>query len=74
MRLWNGAFSDTTPLQKNIDLREVADKYELSGGLMMNVVRYCTVKALKREDQTIFKEDLLTGIKREFRKDGVVLV
>ena len=36
--------------------------------------RYCTVKALKREDQTIFKEDLLTGIKREFRKDGVVLV
>lgn len=74
LRLWNGAFSDTTPLHGSIDLRDLADKYELSGGLMMNVVRYCTVKALKRTDQVIFKEDLLTGIRREFRKDGVVLV
>ena len=66
--------SDRTPLHTNIDLKELADKYELSGGLMMNVVRYCTVKALKRDDKTIFKDDVLTGIRREFRKDGVMLV
>ena len=74
MRLWNSAFSDRTPLHNTIDLKELADKYELSGGLMMNVVRYCTVKALKRDDKTIFKDDVLTGIRREFRKDGVMLV
>lgn len=73
-RLWTTAFSDTTALHPHINLAELATKYEMSGGLMMNVVRYCTVKALKREDKMIFKDDVITAIRREFRKDGVVLV
>jgi hypothetical protein len=41
-------------LDDDIDLEKIAEDYELAGGAIINVLRYCA----------------LAGIRREFRKDN----
>ncbi len=68
--LWKNAFSNKSILDKNVLLDEIADKYEIAGGSIINVIRYCSLKALKRNDNIIKKNDIITGIKKELLKEG----
>lgn len=70
LRIWKSAFSPKAVLEEKIQLGRVAEKYDLSGGTIMNVVRYSSMKALSREAETILLEDLEEGIRREFLKEG----
>ncbi|MFO1433890.1 MAG: ATP-binding protein [Candidatus Competibacteraceae bacterium] len=73
LRIWKKAFSPKAVLEDKIDLGRIADKYDLSGGTIMNVVRYSSLKALSRHDDTILLEDMEEGIRREFLKEGRTL-
>lgn len=44
--LWEGAFSKKTTLESAIDLKEIAKKYDIAGGSIINVVRYATLMAM----------------------------
>jgi ATP-dependent 26S proteasome regulatory subunit len=71
--LWRQAFSPKTTLEPLLQqkLDEIASKYEMAGGAIINVVRYCSLMAIKREDNHIIKyDDVMAGIRKEFRKDG----
>jgi hypothetical protein len=68
--LWAKAFSDKSTFDNNVHLEEIADKYEMAGGSIINVIRYCSLKALKRNDTCIRKLDIINGIKKEFLKEG----
>jgi hypothetical protein len=70
LRIWQNAFSPKTVMEESVDLAAVADKYDLSGGTIMNVVRYSSLKALSRNASVIFQEDIEAGIRREFLKEG----
>lgn len=70
LRIWRNAFSSKAVMEKIVDLDAVADKYDLSGGTIMNVVRYSSLKALSRNQNVILLEDIETGIRREFLKEG----
>ena len=70
LRIWRNAFSSKAVMEKIVDLDAVADKYDLSGGTIMNVVRYSSLKALSRNKNVILLEDIETGIRREFLKEG----
>lgn len=69
-QLWRQSFSPMTTLSDAIDLKEIAARFELAGGAIMNVVRYCSLMALKRHSTQIIFEDLEQGILREFNKEG----
>lgn len=73
-KLWMQSFSEVIPLDESIDLSEVAEKYPLSGGLMMNVIRYCSLMTIKNKEKTISSTYLETGIRREMEKEGVLLI
>ncbi len=66
--LWEKGFSQASQLEEKRYLRQLADNYELSGGSIMNVVQYSSLMSLKRGTTTIYKEDLLDGIKKEYHK------
>ena len=68
--LWKMAFSDKLALESRIDLHQIAEKYELSGGGIINVLRYAAIAAVRRDSNSILLQDLLQGIRREFRKEG----
>ncbi|HBB35670.1 MAG TPA: AAA family ATPase [Cyanobacteria bacterium UBA9273] len=70
LRIWKNAFSPKAILAEQIDLDRIAEKYELSGGTIMNVVRYSSLKALSRNENIIWLEDVEEGIRREFLKEG----
>ena len=70
LRIWKNAFSPKAVLEEKIDLSRIADKYELSGGTIMNIVRYSSLKALSRNENIILLEDVEEGIRREFLKEG----
>jgi hypothetical protein len=69
-RIWQNAFSPKAELEARIDLGRLAERHELSGGTIMNVVRYSSLKALSRNGATIWLEDMEEGIRREFQKEG----
>lgn len=72
-RIWNNAFSlESKPPQKE-ELERLSQQYELSGGSIMNVVQYASLRALSRNENLITLDDLMQGIKKEFRKEGKTL-
>ena len=70
LKIWQKAFSEKTVLENDEDLQMMAERYELSGGSIMNVVRYATLRAIKSNTRVISTESLLDGIRREFHKEG----
>ena len=71
--LWRQAFSEKTQCEPLLaeKLDEIATKYEMAGGAIINVVRYSSLMTIKRGDDNIIKyDDVMTGIRKEFRKDG----
>lgn len=72
-QLWQQSFSAKLPLDPAIDLREIAEKYALAGGVMINVVRKATLRAITQQQQTISQKELETAIQQELQKGGIIL-
>lgn len=70
LRLWESNLPEACELGSSVDLPLIAERYELTGGGIMNVVRHCALRAAMRGDARIEESDLIDGIKREFRKSG----
>jgi len=72
-QLWKNAFSGTCTLHPDIDLYQLAEEYELAGGSIINVLRFCALTVVKRGDTIVTKDELLTGLRREFKKENKTL-
>lgn len=70
LQLWRNGFSKKSVLDKSVSVEQIATKYEMSGGAIMNVVRYASLKALERKKNIIEMRDVMNGIAREFAKEG----
>jgi SpoVK/Ycf46/Vps4 family AAA+-type ATPase len=73
LKLWQGNFKDKPyRLADDVQLEKLARDYEMSGGSIVNVLRYACLKAVAREgqEQEIRQEDMVAGIRRELRKQG----
>lgn len=70
LRLWKESFSAGCSLAKDVDLETIAEKFELAGGSITNVVQYASLMALNRGGETIHRTDLLEGIRKEYIKEG----
>ena len=70
LRLWKNGFSKKCKFHEDIDLPGIARKYEMSGGSIVNVVQFCSLRALKRNSDLITLQDMLKGIKKEYLKNG----
>lgn len=70
LKLWEDTFRDTFPFDGSVNLKRIADKYEVAGGAIINVLRYCALAAIGREVPFICEEDIVEGVLRELRKDG----
>ncbi|MBC3917270.1 ATP-binding protein [Undibacterium sp. CY18W] len=72
-RLWRGLFSQADSLGPDVDFKRLAEKYELSGGALLNVARYAAIRAVRMQRQAIVQDDLIAGIGKELMKDGKTL-
>ncbi|MDQ6530921.1 ATP-binding protein [Flavobacterium sp. LHD-85] len=74
MLLWEKAFSGKCQLDPNIDIENIAENYELAGGAIINILRFCALVAIQKNETIVSKQDLLEGIRREFKKENKTLM
>jgi SpoVK/Ycf46/Vps4 family AAA+-type ATPase len=68
--LWERILGATKNIDLEISLKGIAEKYELSGGSITNVVRYGAISTLQANRAKIIEDDLIEGITKELRKEG----
>jgi len=67
-KLWNQSVPDSMTTSPDIDWRQIADKYEISGADIVNVMYYATLKAHSRKNDLLTRKDIYEGIKKELKK------
>lgn len=72
LRLWRGMLAPQR-LSAEVKLDEIAERYELSGGAIANVLRYAALLALRRHSEQISAAELRHGLVKELRKEGRTL-
>jgi len=70
LRIWSAGFSAECIPPDRDHLQQIAHQHELSGGSIMNVIQYASLMALNRSDKKIEIDDIILGIKKEFKKEG----
>lgn len=68
--LWKKVFESHLKLDSAINLRNIAKRHELTGGSISNILRYCSLMAIKKGIKMVTSDDLEAGIRRELMKDG----
>ncbi|RMA58859.1 ATP-binding protein [Ulvibacter antarcticus] len=68
--LWEKNLPNNLKLDKEIDLREIARKYELSGSNIINIIHFCCLRVLSEKKDRLTTKILMEGIKKEFLKEN----
>lgn len=67
LQLWQNYFKSFDLL--DVDLHKIAEDHELTGGSIINVLRFCAQIASRNGSQTLKASDLNQAIQRELLKD-----
>jgi hypothetical protein len=71
LRLWRENFEGQRfRLASDVDLSRLARDHELSGGSIINVLRYAALQAVGRPTREVRGADLLHAVRRELHKQG----
>lgn len=73
LRLWDTSLPETLERSDDINLGTIASRFELTGGNIMNVVRHVALRAAKRGKPVIVNEDIVDGVRKEYRKTGKIM-
>ncbi len=69
-RLWEKSFSAKTRFSNDVDVKAIAEHFALTGANIMNVARFASLMALKKGNNIITKENIITGIRKELSKES----
>ncbi len=72
LKLWQNTFPATVQLAADINLKNMAEKYELTGASIVNIVQFCCLRALERRNKIITSHDIRDGVAKEFGKEGKI--
>ncbi|MCB0529578.1 MAG: ATP-binding protein, partial [Saprospiraceae bacterium] len=70
--LWQKAFPEKMSLN-DLNINALAQKYELTGAAILNIVQYACLRTLERGENDISDVDIREGVVREFSKEGKII-
>lgn len=70
LMLWQSYFNGSLPIDPAIDFKPLADRYEISGGNIVNILRFSCIKAVERDHKLVMHDDIMEGLRREFKQLG----
>ncbi len=73
LKLWQNYFSKSLKLDPKINLKQIAEEYEITGGSIVNVLKYCAIHAADNDSKIVDIEILKEGIRKERIKEGKVI-
>ncbi|RYZ54823.1 MAG: ATP-binding protein, partial [Chitinophagaceae bacterium] len=69
LKLWKQSLPHSIPVSKTVELKRLADGYEISGASIINIMQYACLRALGRNEKMLQEEDLLNGVRKELLKE-----
>lgn len=69
LRLWEKSIPASYQLDPAIDLKKIADKYELSGASILNIVHYAALQTISKNDNYLRIDDIIEAMRKEYRKE-----
>lgn len=71
--LWQKSIPQNARFEHDNLGEKLAARYELSGAAILNIVQFCSLRALHRGDPLLLEQDLQEAIRLEFQKDGKII-
>ena len=69
--LWRNSFqSENSTLKLDIDYRKLASQFEITGGVICNVIRTCLIHAIIKGSDKIDTDDVELAVRKELSKMG----
>ncbi len=72
-QIWRKTFPLHLDIAEDIDWRQIAARFELTGGGILNVTHHCALEALADQSKSVDLKRLEAAILREYTKQGKVL-
>jgi hypothetical protein len=69
-QLWHKGLPERGSLEPGVNLQQLASRYELSGGMIMNIIRFVCLQAIARDETLLRQADFVEGIRREYAKEN----
>lgn len=73
LSLWKRMIPEKWHQNNKLNLDEIAQKYELAGGAITNIIRFCVLRLIRTNKTEIQYELLIEGIQKELKKEGKTL-
>ncbi|NBC02075.1 MAG: AAA family ATPase [Bacteroidetes bacterium] len=70
--IWEKSLPNRAKIDPDVDIEEIAVRYKLTGGNIINAVHLASLKTLGDKSEIITLQNLLHGIKREIEKEGKI--
>jgi SpoVK/Ycf46/Vps4 family AAA+-type ATPase len=71
--IWKKTFPSQIQIDQDIDWRQIAARYELTGAGILNITHFCAVEALAEGTLKLSLKRLEEAIQREYVKEGKVI-
>jgi len=69
LSLWEKTIPAGIKPEPSVNLTALADKYELTGASILNVIHYATLRSISEGNEHIRHNHIVEGIRKEFRKE-----
>lgn len=70
LALWSGVLRQPGRITEEVDLAQLAERYQVSGGAICNIVRFAAINAMRTGREALNSADLSLGTIKELRKEG----
>ena len=72
--IWQKNIPAAAELEDRISLEMLANKYEITGANIVNIIHYACLKTLANNSTILRHADLVNGLKRECIKEGKMIM
>lgn len=69
LQLWQKSMPGSLRAHNSIDLKQLADRFELTGAAILNIMQYASLQAFARRNGELNTADLMEGIRKELSKE-----
>lgn len=70
LNLWKKYFPKNKQPSKPIDFEKIAREYRITGANIVNIIQYAGLQAISKNRDFISEQDLMEGIRKEYKKEN----
>ena len=73
LQLWTQTLPEKVTISDDVDMESIAEKYELTGANVVNVVQQICLEHLANGNSEVLEDEFIEAIRKEFGKEGKML-